>query len=160
MSFSLSILIHTPTSQYYTGFPILNPQGCYSCIAKYPSTYVFCSDRKCPTPPFMSLSVDVLGMYRLLYEYIQKYREVSGLYTAKTQYRNSKQIIPEKELHGLSPNFKTFRCLWAIYIFPQSVCLFCYWKICGPILGIYKSLTDKWMWKLWLRTHNSFSGNT
>jgi hypothetical protein len=39
---------------------------------------------------------------------------------------NSKQIIPEKELH----------------IFPRSVCLLCWKKICGPILGIYKSLPD------------------
>ncbi len=30
----------------------------------------------------------------------------------------------------------TFLCLWAIYIFPRSVCL-CR-KICEPILGIYK----------------------
>jgi hypothetical protein len=27
------------------------------------------------------------------------------VYTAKTHYRNMKQIFPEKELHGLSPNF-------------------------------------------------------
>jgi hypothetical protein len=26
-------------------------------------------------------------------------------YTAKTQYLNSKQMFPEKELHGLSTNF-------------------------------------------------------
>jgi hypothetical protein len=42
----------------------------------------------------------------------------------------------------------TFMCLWAIYIFPWSACLFCWRKICGPILGLYKSLTDTWMWKL------------
>jgi hypothetical protein len=29
----------------------------------------------------------------------------AGSYTAKTQYRNSKQIFPEKELCGLSSNF-------------------------------------------------------
>jgi hypothetical protein len=34
--------------------------------------------------------------------------------------------------------------LWQIYIFPRSVCLFCCREICGLILGIYKSLTDKW----------------
>ncbi len=44
--------------------------------------------------------------------------------------------------------------VWEI-IFPGSVCLFCCRKICGPILGIYKSLTDTWMWKLGLRPHNS-----
>ncbi len=27
--------------------------------------------------------------------------------------------------------------------------------MCGPILWIYKSLTDTWMWKLGLRPHNS-----
>ncbi len=36
----------------------------------------------------------------------------------------------------------TFMCLWAIYIFPLLVCLFCCRKICGPILGIYKSQTQ------------------
>jgi hypothetical protein len=46
-----------------------------------------------------------------------------------------------------------------LYIFPRSICLFCCRKICGPILETYKSLTDKWMWKLGLRPRNSFSGN-
>ncbi len=54
----------------------------------------------------------------------------------------------------------TFMCLWANYIFPPSVCLFCCSKIGGPIVGIYKSLTDTWMWKLWLRPRSSFSGKT
>ncbi len=30
----------------------------------------------------------------------------------------------------------TFICLWAIYIFPPSICLFCCRKKCGSILGI------------------------
>ncbi len=38
--------------------------------------------------------------------------------------------------------------LWTIYLFPRLVCLFCCRKICGPIVGIYRSLTDTWMWKL------------
>ncbi len=54
----------------------------------------------------------------------------------------------------------TCMCLWPIYIFPWSVRLFCLRKICAPILGIYKSLTDTWMWKLEIRPRNSFSGNT
>jgi hypothetical protein len=53
-----------------------------------------------------------------------------------------------------------FMCLWAIYIFPCSVCLFCCKKIYGPILGIYKLLTDTRMWTLGLRPRKSFSGNT
>ncbi len=40
-------------------------------------------------------------------------------------------------------------------VFPGSVCLFCCREVCGPFLGIYKSITDTWMWKLGLRPHNS-----
>ncbi len=54
---------------------------------------------------------------------------------------NSKQIFPEKELRGLSPDFHIHVSVSDLYI-PTMVCLFCYRKICGPILGIYKSLTD------------------
>jgi hypothetical protein len=50
--------------------------------------------------------------------------------------------------------------LWEIYIFPGSVCLFCYRKICGQILEIYKSLADKWIWKLGLWPPNSQKRNT
>ncbi len=73
---------------------------------------------------------------------------------------NSKQIFPEKELSCLSPNFHIHVHVYLSdfhFIFP--VCLFCYRKICGRILGIYKSLTDTWMWKLGMRPRNSFSGN-
>jgi hypothetical protein len=51
-----------------------------------------------------------------------------------SQKRNCAALVP----------IYTFMCLRAIYIFPLSVCLFCYREICGPILGIYKSLTDTW----------------
>ncbi len=50
--------------------------------------------------------------------------------------------------------------LWEKYIFPGSVCIFCCRKMCGPILGICKSLTDTWMWKLGLRTCNFQKRNT
>ncbi len=49
--------------------------------------------------------------------------------------------------------------LWEIYLFPGSLCLFCYGKICGPILRLYKSLTDTRMWKLGLRPRNSQKRN-
>jgi hypothetical protein len=54
--------------------------------------------------------------------------------TAKNQYRKFGTHVPRK---GFAR--PTFMCLWAIYIFPWSICLFCCRKICGPILGIYKS---------------------
>ncbi len=50
--------------------------------------------------------------------------------------------------------------LWESYIFPGLVCLFCCRKICGPILGIDKSLTDTWMRKLGRRPCNSQKRNT
>jgi hypothetical protein len=33
-------------------------------------------------------------------------------------------------------------------------------EICGPMLGIYKSLTDTWMWKMVLGLRNSHKRNT
>ncbi len=56
---------------------------------------------------------------------------------------------------------KRIMFLWAIYIFPPSVCLFCCRKIGGLIIGIYKSLTCTWMWKLGLKAAQFiFWGNT
>jgi hypothetical protein len=56
--------------------------------------------------------------------------------------------------------FCTLLYLWEIYKFPGLVCLFCCRGICGPILGIYKLLTDTWMWKLGLRPCNFQKKNT
>jgi hypothetical protein len=39
--------------------------------------------------------------------------------------------------------------LWVIYIFPRLVCLLRCRKIVGTTVGMYKSLTDTWMWKFW-----------
>jgi hypothetical protein len=54
----------------------------------------------------------------------------------------------------------TFMCLWAIYIFPGSILIFSRYRIGIPIVGLYKSRTDTWMWKLGLRPYNSFSRNS
>jgi hypothetical protein len=55
---------------------------------------------------------------------------------------NSKQIFPENKLRGLVPNFyiHVYVCehLYIPTIGPQTL----YCKIGGPIVGIYKSLTD------------------
>ena len=47
-------------------------------------------------------------------------------------------VFPEKELRGLSPNFH-------IHV---SLSIFSCSRISRPIVGIYKPLTETWMWKL------------
>ncbi len=73
--------------------------------------------------------------------------------------KNPIYVFPEKELRGLSPNFHT-ECVCERFVYSQyrSAYKSCR-KICGPILGIYNSLTDTWMCQLGLKPHNSFSGN-
>jgi hypothetical protein len=70
-------------------------------------------------------------------------------YTAKKQYRKFETIIPRKETARLQ-FLPTFMFLWAIFIFPWSICLFSCRKIGGPAVGIYISLTDtecgNWDW--------------
>jgi hypothetical protein len=43
----------------------------------------------------------------------------SSVYTAKNQYRNWKQIFPEKELRGHSPNFH-IRCVCERFIYSHD----------------------------------------
>jgi hypothetical protein len=54
---------------------------------------------------------------------------------------NWKQIFPKKEYRGLSPNFHIHMSVSELYI-PTMELPFLLEEICGPILGIYKSLTD------------------
>ncbi len=55
--------------------------------------------------------------------------------------KNSKQIFPKKEYRGLSPNFHIHVSVSELYI-PTMELPFLLVEICGPILEIYKSLTD------------------
>jgi hypothetical protein len=52
-----------------------------------------------------------------------------------------KQIFPEKEYRGLSPNFHIHIYVTELYISTIGL-LFLLEEICGQIQGIYKSLTD------------------
>jgi hypothetical protein len=53
----------------------------------------------------------------------------------------SKQIFPEKEYEGLSPNFHIDVSVIDLYI--PRICLpILLVEICGPLLGLYKWLTD------------------
>ncbi len=62
---------------------------------------------------------------------------------AKTQYRKFETNISRKGIARPRPNFHVHVSASDLCtVFPQSLCLFCCRKICGPILGIYKSLKD------------------
>ncbi len=67
-----------------------------------------------------------------------------------TLQRKSHLCIPKKGI-SLSGPISTFMYLWAIDIFPASVHIFSFSRVGSPIVEIYKSLTDSWMWKLGLR---------
>ncbi len=66
----------------------------------------------------------------------------------------SKQIFPEKEYWGLSPNFHIHASVSDLYI-PTIGLPILLEEICRPILGLYKSLSDTWMLKLGLRLRYS-----
>ncbi len=83
-------------------------------------------------------------------------------YSAKNQYRKLKNIFPEKELRGHSPNCHihvSVSDLLYTYI-PRIDLPILLQEICDPILGKYKYLTYTWMWKLGLRPRNFQRRNT
>jgi hypothetical protein len=85
---------------------------------------------------------------------------VNGVYSLqRTNTENSKQIFQEKEWCGHSPNFQIHVSVSNLYI-PTIGLSFLLQEICGPIQGLLKSLTDTWMWKLWVKPRNSHKKNT
>ncbi len=87
------------------------------------------------------------------YHYHAKYpfHEPSSSDTHQRQNTEiSKQIFPEKEYRGLSPNFHIHDSVSDLYI-PTIGLPILLKEICIPILGLYKSLTDTCMLKLGLR---------
>jgi hypothetical protein len=80
----------------------------------------------------------------------------SALQRTNTVFETS---IPRKGIARLQSQFPhSFVCERFIYSHDRSPILL--QEICGLILGIYKSLTDTWMWKLGLRQRNSQKRNT
>ncbi len=61
--------------------------------------------------------------------------------TEKNQYRKLETNIPKEELCGYSSNLHIHVSVSNLYI-PMIDLLILLQEICGPILGIYKSLTD------------------
>jgi hypothetical protein len=69
---------------------------------------------------------------------------VEAMLSSTLQRQNteiSKQIFPDKEYRGLSPNFHIHASMSDLYI-PTFGLPILLEEICRPILGLYKSLTD------------------
>ncbi len=100
--------------------------------------------------PIVVIVVDVVGnIHNSVYWWQNKSCETKLLCCSlqRQNAENLKQIFPEKEYRGLSPNFHIHVSVSELYI-PTMGLPFLLEEILGPILGIYKSLTDTWMWKL------------
>ncbi len=84
-----------------------------------------------------------------------KIKTTPQMIPALTLQRQFRLYIPFLGIARPQPQFP-HSCLWAIYIFPVYISS---GRTGRPIVGIYNSLTDTWMWKLGLRPRYSFSGN-
>ncbi len=72
--------------------------------------------------------------------------------------RKSHLCMPRKGTKRPQSQFPQ-ACVCEWFIYSQDRSAFCCSNICGPIVvGIFKWLTDTWMWKLGLRPRNSFPG--
>ncbi len=72
--------------------------------------------------------------------------------TAKYQYRKIEKNILRKGIARPQSQF-LHSSICERFIYSQDRSSYSAAGICGPILGIYKSLTDTWMWKLGLIGH-------
>jgi hypothetical protein len=100
---------------------------------------------------------------KLTYKSRRNLFEISKRYVygtlQRTNAENWKQIFPEKELSSYISQFP-HSCVCKQFIYFHNRSAYSAEGICGPILGVYKSLTDTRMWKLGLRPHNSQKRNT
>jgi hypothetical protein len=92
-----------------------------------------------PCLPFVTADMTD-GCIHLQYNRSWKFHHLTAALERKNA-ENLKQIFPEKEYRGLSPNFHIHVSVSELYI-PTMKLPFLLEEICGPILGIYKSLTD------------------
>ena len=69
-------------------------------------------------------------------------------------------VFSENRIIKFCLPISTLMYLWAIYLFPGLVSLFCCSLIGRPILGINRSITHTWMQELVTRPRSFISGNT
>ncbi len=76
----------------------------------------------------------------------------------KDKIQNFETNTPRKGISGLSPNFDIHASVGDLCI-PTIGLPILLEEMCRTILGLYKSLTDTWMWKLGLRPRYSQKRN-
>jgi hypothetical protein len=76
-----------------------------------------------------------------LFSMRQTFRPFESYALQRQNTEISKQIFPEKEYRGLSPNFHIHASVSDLYI-PTIGLPTLLKEICRPILGLYKWLTD------------------
>ncbi len=98
------------------------------------------------------------------YKKLQTFNYIKKTTGARAPDKHSATAIPF--IYSFSGNsatsapISTFMWLWAIHIlYSQDQSTYFLQQKGRPIVGIYNSLTDTWMWKLGLRPRYSFSGN-
>ncbi len=73
---------------------------------------------------------------------------------------NSKHIFPEMKQRSLAPNYYIRITVSDLNIPTIGLPILLPEILGGPIVEIYKSSTDTWMWKLGQRPRSFFSENT
>jgi hypothetical protein len=81
-----------------------------------------------------------LRFFRIFYWFSFSLLQLSKILSFSNT-ENSKQLFPGKELLGHSPNFHIHVSVSNLYI-PTIDLPILLQELCGPIRGIYKSLTD------------------
>ncbi len=142
--------------------PLLPPLAPFPFFRKFAKTFATQGAPPAALIPVANLPQATLSpVWTLSCEYPSEFilKNQKGTTTLQIQNgENLKQIFPEKEYWGLSPNFRIHVSVSELYILTMGL-PFLLEEICGPILGIYKSPTDTWMWKLGLRPRNSQERN-
>ncbi len=133
-----------------SGTGICRPSSMPACSV----TRLGCQTRKCRCPPFLYGGMAVPNVNGKVWD------RLVGLVHCKDTIPKILNKYSQKRNCAASVPISTFMCLWAFCKWPWSICLFCCRKISGTILGIYKSLTDTWIWKLGLKLRNSFPKKT
>jgi hypothetical protein len=75
--------------------------------------------------------------------------DISWYFVAHALQRRFKYVYSQKSNCAALFPISIFIHLWAIYIFPGSVHLFCCNQVGRPIVEMYKSVTDIWKRRNW-----------